>query len=70
MKRIEKLVTLNAELAKEDLGCINLEATTFAKLQGKKAPDWNVTEARGLEKGVKVSDFKGKWLLLEFWGYW
>lgn len=42
----------------------------IARFYGKKPPLWNVTAARGIKKDVKLSDFKGKWLLLEFWGYW
>ena len=42
----------------------------IARFYGKKPPLWNVTAARGIEQNVKLSNFKGKWLLLEFWGYW
>jgi len=31
---------------------------------------WKVTAARGVGKDVKLSDYRGKWVLLEFWGYW
>jgi hypothetical protein len=50
-----------------DLGAIDLKATPIAKLYGKELPPWNVTDARGVEKDVKLSDYKGKWVLLEFW---
>ncbi len=53
-----------------DMGTIDLRATGIAKQTGKAPPAWNVTDARGLPKTVKYSDFKGKWVLLEFWGYW
>lgn len=33
-------------------------------------PGWNVTDARGVNRNVKLSDFKGRWVLLEFWGFW
>jgi len=53
-----------------DLETIDLEATVVAKHYGKELPKWNVTAARGAEQGVKLSDFRGKWILLEFWGFW
>jgi len=36
---------------------------------GKVLPDWTVTEARNAKQDVKLADFKGKWVLLEFWGF-
>lgn len=35
---------------------------------GEQAPRWHVTDARGAKKDVQVSDFKGKWVLVYFWG--
>ena len=29
-----------------------------------------VTDARGAKKAVRLEDYKGKWVFLEFWGYW
>jgi hypothetical protein len=29
-----------------------------------------VTDARGVKRDVQLSDFKGKWVLIEFWGFW
>ncbi len=53
-----------------DLKKIDLPATPIALLYGKKLPDWTVTDARGAEKTVKLADYKGKMLLIEFWGFW
>lgn len=50
-----------------DLGEIDLKATPIAKLYGKELPPWNVTDARGVDKDVKLADYTGKWVLLEFW---
>ncbi len=37
---------------------------------GEIPETWKVTAARGVGKDVKLSDYRGKWVLLEFWGYW
>jgi hypothetical protein len=36
----------------------------------RTVPKLTVTDARGVAKTVKLSDYKGKWVLLEFWGFW
>lgn len=53
-----------------DLGAVGLEATVLARHHGKPLPPWTVTEARGAKKDVQLADFRGKWLLVEFWGFW
>jgi thiol-disulfide isomerase/thioredoxin len=40
----------------------------YKKHYGEAPPDWHITEARGVNKDVKISDYKGKWVLLTFWG--
>ena len=37
---------------------------------GNTPPRWQVTAARGLDSDVVLDDLKGRWVLLEFWGYW
>lgn len=68
------LVPLKMEVALEagdvELGTIDLSATSLAKRYGKEPPAWNVTAARGVDKGVRLSDYKGKWVMIEFWAYW
>ena len=56
--------------AEFDLGTLDLKASALAKLKGKPAPDWNITAARGVKSSAKLSDYKGKWVYLEFWGFW
>jgi thiol-disulfide isomerase/thioredoxin len=53
-----------------DLGEIRLRLSTIAKLYGKPAPAWHFADARDVLPNVQPVDFKGKWLVLEFWGYW
>ncbi len=55
-----------------DLGKVYLQTRgNYKPYFGKIiAPSWKITEARGLDQKVKLSDLRGKWILLEFWGYW
>jgi hypothetical protein len=39
-----------------------------SKLNGQLAPTWYAVESRRLAPRAQVSDFRGKWLLLYFWG--
>jgi hypothetical protein len=57
----------SSEEAELDLGAIDLKATPLAKLYGKEMPEWTVTDARGAEKDVKLADYRGRWVLIEFW---
>lgn len=61
---------LSADKVDVDLGNIEVQVTIIARHRGKAPPDWNVTDARGLKKNVKLEDLRGKWVLIEFWGYW
>jgi len=54
-----------------DLGAIDLPAGFVSRHKGKPLPTWNVTDARGVDaEHAQIGDFKGKWLLIELWGYW
>ncbi len=54
-----------------DLGEIDLPATFIRRHRGKVLPEWTVTEARGLPPGrTRLEDFRGRWIVLEFWGHW
>jgi hypothetical protein len=63
-------LALSADRPDVDLGTIDLQATIIARHVGKAPPAWTVTDARGAAKDVKLSDCKGKWVLVEFWGFW
>ena len=41
----------------------------YTKEYGKSPPPWNVVDARGVKKDVRLSDFRGKWVLIDFWGF-
>lgn len=64
-------ITLSSDAPDVDLGEIDLPATFLALHKGKELPAWKVTAARGvtLEKSA-IADFRGRWLLVEFWGFW
>jgi hypothetical protein len=67
---VKQTITLAPERSTlGDLGVIDMKASRFAKLKGKPAPDWLIADARGVKPGVKLADFKGKWVCLEFWGF-
>lgn len=70
IEQIKKTITLNADQPLQDLGTIDCKADAQAKLKGKPAPNWVISDARGVKADAKLSDYKGKWVYLEFWGYW
>jgi thiol-disulfide isomerase/thioredoxin len=40
----------------------------YTKHYGEPAPQWHVVDARGVKTDVQISDFRGKWVLVDFWG--
>jgi hypothetical protein len=64
-------ITLTADSPDVDLGGIDLPATFLAAHKGQSLPPWTVTAARGLPlEKCAIDAFHGRWLLVEFWGYW
>jgi len=53
-----------------DLGAVEMEATFLAMHYGKPLPPWSVSDGRGASPSTQIADYKGKWLLVEFWGFW
>lgn len=70
MLDVHREFTLTGEERTVGLGDLEMQPNPRARLYGKPAPDWHATEIRGLDADASVSDLKGKWLLLEFWGVW
>jgi thiol-disulfide isomerase/thioredoxin len=68
--QIKRSITLKADTPDVDLSTIDLAASKLAKLKGKAAPTLSPTDARGVKKSVQITDYRGKWVALEFWGYW
>lgn len=64
--------------AQFDIGVIELRLPKDAEgkdvnvqeYYGKKPPPLEITDARGVPKEVKLEEYRGKWVLLEFWAVW
>jgi hypothetical protein len=67
---LRKEMTFTDERSDVDLGEIDLKATIIAQHYGKAPPPIHVSDARGVAKDIALEDYEGKWLLLEFWGFW
>jgi thiol-disulfide isomerase/thioredoxin len=61
-----------------DLGMLNVSlpkdkdgiARDYSQFYGKEPPALVITDALGLSKEVKLTDYRGKWVLLDFWAVW
>jgi thiol-disulfide isomerase/thioredoxin len=53
-----------------DLGRITLERSALAKRYGKTAPPLTVTDGRGVSPKMTLADYKGRWVLVDFWAFW
>ncbi len=62
--------TLPDQASGLDLGALEADASTEGMLFGHPIPEWHLLDSRGCLPTVKVSDFRGKWLLVEAWAYW
>jgi thiol-disulfide isomerase/thioredoxin len=45
-------------------------ARDLSQFYGKEPPALSITDARGVAKDIKLADFRGKWVLLDFWALW
>ena len=53
-----------------NFGIIDLPATKLATLMGKPAPELRRIQGWKNGPGVTLADLRGKYVLLDFWGYW
>lgn len=68
-ERAETEFELSNDEPQYDIGKIKISPKA-GKAAGKGAPFFKVTDAIGVSKDMKLSDYKGKWVLIDFWGYW
>ena len=69
-EEFKRAVEVRQGRAEQDVGTLDFELSAIGKMMGKVPPDWTITAARGAKAGVKLSDYKGKWVYVEFWGFW
>lgn len=70
VKPIMQPAELKAGAAALDLGKLALEPSVISEHYGKAPPALTFTEARNAPRDFTLASLKGKWVLLEFWGFW
>jgi thiol-disulfide isomerase/thioredoxin len=60
------LGVLNVNLPKDKDGI----ARDYSLFYGKAPPELDITDAVGVSKTVKLEEYRGKWVLLDFWAVW
>ena len=40
----------------------------YTRHYGESPPQWHATDARGMSENARIADFRGKWVLIDFWG--
>lgn len=61
-----------------DLGVLDLarprdasgRVLDVSQFYGKEPPELTITDARGVPQGIQLADYRGKWVLLDFWAVW
>lgn len=69
-ERVRRAIDLAPGARPLELDDLVLRPTRLNALLGKPPPPWTVTEARGAPASVRLEDYRGRWVLLEFWGFW
>lgn len=67
---MDKLPLRPAAAAKKDADEPAADGKKKSAGGSKPAPALNITDARGVAKDVSLASYKGKWVLLDFWGVW
>jgi thiol-disulfide isomerase/thioredoxin len=70
IKDVRQDVTLAVDQPLLDLKTIEATPTEIARHKGKAPPAWHVMDARGVKKEITLGDYKGKWVLVEFFTHW
>jgi hypothetical protein len=40
----------------------------YTQHYGESPPQWYASDARGVSRDARIADFRGKWVLIDFWG--
>ncbi len=67
---VRRTETLTADRPEYDFGVVDMKASAVARLKGKTPPEWVIADARGAPPDVRLAAQKGKWVYIEFWGFW
>src|SRR5947209_7109811 len=70
IKDVKQDLMLAADTPALDLNTVEAPATEIAKHKGKAPPAWHITDARGVKKEMMLADYKGKWILVDFFTHW
>jgi hypothetical protein len=71
VNKVWKDLEIGERQRRVDLGDIEITATFLALMRGKKLPEWHVTAARNaVNDAPALADYRGKYLLIEAWGFW
>lgn len=62
-------IKVDDKKSEQDLGKLKLELSPLHGGVGKPAPALSFTHSRGTT-AKSLADFKGKWVLIDFWGIW
>jgi len=70
IKNLKQDLTLSADQPTIDMKTLDVFPTEIAKHVGKEPPKLHVTDARGVKKEVSLADYRGKWVLIDFFTHW
>jgi thiol-disulfide isomerase/thioredoxin len=66
----EVAFTVPADDKGVNLGTLTLELGPLAKRYGQTPPPLTVTDGKGVSAGFSLDSLRGKWVLIDFWGFW
>jgi hypothetical protein len=69
-KSVTKNYELPADSREVEGPTFDMPLSEIKKMTGKPALPLTVTDARGISKDFSWDKYKGRWVLLEFWGSW